>query len=116
MSPTLASGSGSSTIAGLAVLMALFALAIWILKRAQSPRLSRSKHLSVLATQPIGPGQQLLIVRAGEQTLLIGASTQSVNLITAIDTLPAELPVSAGQRMSSETRTWSHLLSGLVRR
>lgn len=116
MSPALAAGSGSSTVAGLVLLIALFVLAIWILKRAQNPRLTRSQHLSVLAAQSIGPGQQLLIIRAGEQTLLIGASAQSVNLISAIDGLPADVLAGPGQSHRADMRGLSHLLSSLVRR
>lgn len=77
--------STGSTLMGLIFMVTLFALALWFIKRSQSSRNTGSGPLRVLATQSIGPGQQLIIVRAGEQTLLVGASAQSVNLICEID-------------------------------
>lgn len=88
--------STSSTLLGLTFLIVLFALALWFVKRGNLPRTLRGGPLRVLASHGIGPGQQLLIVQVGAQTLLVGASAQSVNLICEIDSpLAATSPDAA---------------------
>lgn len=48
-------------------------------------RTSGNKNLKIIETVPLGIDKSLLLVKVGEQYLLLGSTQKSINLLTAID-------------------------------
>jgi flagellar biosynthetic protein FliO len=74
----------TSTTIGLFFLVLLFCAALWLLRRSHHPGV-RNGAMQIAERHVIGPGQQLMIVRVGGQTLLLGVCAQSVNLLSTLD-------------------------------
>jgi flagellar protein FliO/FliZ len=58
----------------------------WLLKRMRVPAFGQQKGLSVVRQLPIGTKERLMIVQAGEEQFLIGVTSQSVQLISKLET------------------------------
>lgn len=89
---SLSGGAGGTLLRlglGLVVVIGLIALVWYVMKRIQRskyPALEESGAalIDVVATTSIGPTRALHLVRVGEEIVLVGATDQSVNVITRI--------------------------------
>jgi flagellar biosynthetic protein FliO len=69
----------------LSVVVVLIFLSAIVYRRWQGkPAVSGQKQLTLLETLPLGPKRVLHVVKAGDQTLLIGATDQSIQLISTL--------------------------------
>ncbi|MDH3645511.1 MAG: flagellar biosynthetic protein FliO [Gammaproteobacteria bacterium] len=69
---TLGTGSLISVFFSLAVVLGLIVLVGWVMKRMQRVQRGGSAMLEVVDVLPVGPKEKILLVRAGDQRLLIG--------------------------------------------
>jgi len=83
-----ASGIGQVTFALLLVLAAVFAVA-WMLKRLRAVTGAGANGIEVLAQTSLGSKERAVIVRVGEERLLLGVASGQVTLLKS---LPAQAP------------------------
>jgi flagellar protein FliO/FliZ len=82
-----ASGIGQVTFALLLVLAAVFGVA-WMLKRLRAVTGAGANGIEVLAQTSLGSKERAVIVRVGEERLLLGVASGQVTLLK-----PAQAPV-----------------------
>lgn len=91
LSPTaMATTNGSqldwaTTFGSLLFVIAFILLLAWLLKRMRVPALVNQKGLSVVRQIAIGHRERIMIVQAGEEQFLVGATAQSIQLIAKLD-------------------------------
>jgi flagellar protein FliO/FliZ len=76
----------------LGVVLVLIALAVfaWLLRRVQSRVSGGHEGLRVRASLPLGGKERLVIVQIQDETLLLGVSSGSVQLVSRLATPPAQ--------------------------
>jgi flagellar protein FliO/FliZ len=77
------------------LVIGLILLLAWLLKKSRLvPNLTQSQ-LRVLSVLPLGTREKLLVVKVGEQQLLLGMTPANISLLCTLDTPLAEqsLPV-----------------------
>jgi flagellar protein FliO/FliZ len=84
-----ASGIGQVTFALLLVLAAVFGVA-WMLKRLRAVAGAGANGIEVLAQTSLGAKERAVIVRVGNERMLLGVASGQVTLLK---TLPQEAPV-----------------------
>jgi len=86
-----------NVIVSLAAVIALVALIVWALRRfaPRAVRMYSSDNLKVLSRTFLGPKQMVCIVKAPGKVLVVGATQQSVTLLSEISD-PAEVERIAG--------------------
>ena len=74
-------------------------VALWLFKRTRALRSGADGPLSIVAALGVGPRERIAVVRAGDRTLLLGITAQSVNLLCELDGWPdkADSPVAASR-------------------
>ncbi|MGH8143147.1 MAG: flagellar biosynthetic protein FliO [Steroidobacteraceae bacterium] len=82
--PSTAGGLMRVMVALILVLAAIFAAA-WVSRRVRSVGGARSSSLDVLAQLPLGPRERAVLVRVGEQQLLIGVTTGCIRTLHVLD-------------------------------
>ena len=85
-----ASGIGQVTFALLLVLAAVFGVA-WMLKRLRAATGAGANGIEVLAQTSLGAKERAVIVRVGEERLLLGVASGQVTLLKQ---LPADAPAA----------------------
>jgi flagellar protein FliO/FliZ len=85
-----ASGIGQVTFALLLVLAAVFGVA-WMLKRLRAVTGAGANGIEVLAQTSLGSKERAVIVRVGDERLLLGVASGQVTLLKS---LPAQAPVA----------------------
>ena len=83
-----------ASIASLALVIGMLAGVLWWLRRL-APRAGAGKHIRVIESVPLGPGQSLYLVRLADRGLLVAASRDRCELLCELDSLPAEEGVVA---------------------
>lgn len=73
------------TLLGIAVILYLAYISTKLLGRKISVRGSSGRKLKILDSVSVGQGKSLIIVKAGEKTFLVGAASESINLIGELD-------------------------------
>jgi len=86
-----ASGIGQVTFALLLVLAAVFGVA-WLLKRLRAVTGAGTNGIEVLAQTSLGSKERAVIVRVGNDRLLLGVASGQVTLLK---TLPQDAPVES---------------------
>lgn len=83
--------------ATLGLLVSLFGLMIWLIKKytAKSKKNSSGINLEILSKMSLQPKNQLFVVKAGDRTLLLGVSEKSINTL-------ADLSENLPQKQSFE--------------
>ncbi len=78
-------------VVGLLVVLALLAVVVRVLRRSTGLQARRQAPLAVLARQSLGKGVSVAVVRAGDDTFLLGVAPQHVTRIARMepDTLGA---------------------------
>jgi flagellar biosynthetic protein FliO len=77
-----------TTMLALGVVLALMGGALWAARRwmPQAARIGgRRGPIDILATRAIGPRRSLVLVRAGERTLLLGVTPQSIQTLSEFE-------------------------------
>jgi flagellar protein FliO/FliZ len=82
--PSFAGGL-AQTLAGLAIVLALIFGAAWVLRRLNVGASPAGSALRLVASQPLGQRERVVLVEVGDQWLVIGVAPGSVS---AIATLP----------------------------
>lgn len=82
----LSSGHAAQVLGGLAIVLALIALASWAARRMQSLRPNAGRHIRVVEGLAIGTRDKLLLVEVDGQRILIGVSP---GRMTTLGTVPA---------------------------
>ncbi len=95
-----------SLLAFVAVL-AMIPLALWLLRRLQTPRSTRGP-LAVVAGLALGPRERIVVVRAADRHLLVGITGQSMALLAELDRWPAEPAGGADAFASALERAGGH--------
>jgi flagellar protein FliO/FliZ len=95
--PIGAGGLLSVTLALLAVLAAIFALA-WFTRRARTFGNRAAGALEVLANMPLGPKERAVLLKVGAAQILLGVAPGRVNVLHVLEQ-PIEVgrPAAAGQ-------------------
>lgn len=88
-----------SLLAFVAVL-AMIPAALWVVKRAQSPRSSRGP-LSLVAGLALGPRERVVVVRAADRHLLVGITGQSMTLLAELERWPTDAEPGAATPFAS---------------
>ena len=73
------------TLLGIALILYLAYISTKLLGRKLSVRGGSSRKLKILDSVSVGQGKSLIIVQAGEKTFLVGAASESINLISELD-------------------------------
>jgi flagellar protein FliO/FliZ len=82
--------SGLKMMAGLAIILALLFLALYLLKRlpqSRSSRLGPQAGLRVIGTRGLGPKKYIALVEVGGSVLILGVTNEH---ITRLDKIPAD--------------------------
>lgn len=77
-----------TSIASLALVIGMLAGVLWWLRRL-APRAGTGRHLRVIESVPLGPGQSLHLVELAGRGLLVASSRDRCELLCEMDTLPA---------------------------
>lgn len=81
-----------SVLLKLGAVIALIYGSLFLLKRWQGGALTaRPRQLTIVETTRLSPRQALHLVQAGDRTLLIGATDQSLTLLTELDSFGGAL-------------------------
>lgn len=79
------------------VLALIFALA-WILKRTRIGGPNFSQSIRVIATHPLGYKEKILVVKVGEEQLVLGVSSQQITFLCKLEnTLSEQTPTACDQ-------------------
>lgn len=85
----------ATTVGSLLFVIALILFLGWLMKRMRVPTMGQQKGLSIVRQIPVGTKERIMIVQAGEEQFLVGATTQSIQLIAKLETPLAQEEVSA---------------------
>ncbi|WP_240206859.1 flagellar biosynthetic protein FliO [Vibrio sp. CyArs1] len=76
-----------ATTLGSLVLVILIILGLaWVLKRMKVPSLVNQQGLKIVRQIPVGTKERIAIVQAGEEQFLVGITSQSIQLISKLET------------------------------
>ena len=84
-----------------AVIVLIYGSLFWVRRWQGGAWAIHPKQLNIIETTRLSPRQALHIIRAGERTLLIGATDQSLTLLTELEPFTAVLD-AAQQEMRRE--------------
>ncbi|EKO3429820.1 flagellar biosynthetic protein FliO [Vibrio fluvialis] len=76
----------ATTFGSLLFVIALILFMAWLLKRMRVPAFGHQKGLNVVRQLPVGTKERVMIVQAGEEQFLIGVTSQSIQLISKLET------------------------------
>lgn len=106
-SPTGLSALGQVTFGLAVVLLLLFALA-WLVRRGRLlPHYQMRDEFKVLAVLPLGQKERLILLKVGEDQLLLGATAEQIRLLHKLETpLDFSPAVKDGSRFATILRDW----------
>ncbi|MCI7804919.1 MAG: flagellar biosynthetic protein FliO [Oscillospiraceae bacterium] len=73
------------TLLGIALILYLAYISTKLLGKKFSFKNGSGRKLKILDSVSVGQGKMLIIVQAGEKTFLVGAASESINLISELD-------------------------------
>lgn len=76
----------ATTFGSLLFVIALILFMAWLLKRMRVPAFGQQKGLCVVRQLPVGTKERVMIVQAGDAQFLIGVTSQSIQLISKLET------------------------------
>lgn len=77
-------------LSGLAVVIALLFACLWLIRRLAAPRGSAAAAIRVLGAAAVGPRERVVLVRLGEQVLVLGVAPGRVTKLHEMK--PEDLP------------------------
>ncbi|MFT3758710.1 flagellar biosynthetic protein FliO [Thauera sp.] len=111
--PELA-GSLVQMLGGLAVVIALLLASLWLIRRLAAPRGSAAAAIEVLGAAAVGPRERVVLVRLGQQLLVLGVAPGSV---TRLHEMKAEeLPLAARHEASGPEKSFPAWLGQAMKR
>jgi len=110
------SGSIVTVITSLAIVLGLFAVAIWLMRRGLGGAASQlpSDAVAVLGQLPLTGRQQILLVRIGPKLLLVSTNGETSTTLTEIETpddVDRIVGLCAESQPNSTTQTFRSLLA-----
>ncbi|MGF1739654.1 flagellar biosynthetic protein FliO [Vibrio profundum] len=75
----------ATTFGSLLLVIALILFLAWLLKRMKVPTLTNQKGLCVVRQLQVGQKERIMIIQAGDEQLLVGVTSQSIQLISKLD-------------------------------
>ncbi len=116
--PTELAGSLFQMLAGLAVVIALLLGCLWLIRRLAAPRGSAAAAIEVLGAAAVGPRERVVLVRLGEQVLVLGVAPGSVTRLHEMkaEDLPLAARHGAQPPSSGPTRNFSAWLGQAMKR
>ncbi len=94
-----------------AAVVAAIPLALALLKRAQTIRPGRRGPVQVVGGAALGPRERIAVVETGGKWLVLGVTSQSINLLTTLDQAPDGVVLSATTGVQPEVARFATLLS-----
>ncbi|MDW6093498.1 flagellar biosynthetic protein FliO [Vibrio rhizosphaerae] len=82
-----------TTLGSLVFVIAFILVLAFLLKKMRLPALGHQKDLMIIRQLPIGTKEKLLVVQAGEEQFLVGATSHSIQLISKL-----EQPLASGSQ------------------
>ena len=76
----------ATTFGSLIFVVAFILFLAWLLKRMRVPSMMNQGGLSIVRQLPVGTRERVVIVQAGEEQFLVGVTSQSVQLISKLET------------------------------
>ena len=105
-----AGGLLSVTLALLAVLAAIFALA-WLARRMRMNGSRAGNALQILASMPLGPKERAVLVKVGEAQILLGVAPGQVNALHVL-----AQPIEIGKPASTDGPAARPTFAALLKR
>lgn len=73
------------TLLGIAIILYLAYISTKLLGRKLSVKTGSGRKIKILDSVSVGQGKTILIVQAGSKTFLVGAASESIHLISELD-------------------------------
>ncbi|MEZ9230951.1 flagellar biosynthetic protein FliO [Vibrio amylolyticus] len=86
----------ATTVGSLLFVIALIVVLAWALKRMRVPTMMNQKGLSIVRQISVGTKERIMIVQAGEDQFLVGVTSQSIQLISKLDTPITQEELASG--------------------
>jgi flagellar protein FliO/FliZ len=77
-------------VTALAAVLALIPLAVWLLKRFGGHRVAPLAGLQVVGQLPLGTGQRVVVLQAGDRWLLLGVTAGTITRLGSLPKPPTE--------------------------
>lgn len=100
-------------LSALALVFGLLGLFYWMAARYGSrPIRGGARRIEVLERRPLGDRSQLVLVQVGRETFLLGATSQSVTLLSQVDLEPQPAGVESVEKaeVPRDFHKWLELL------
>ncbi|WNJ94647.1 flagellar biosynthetic protein FliO [Vibrio ruber] len=94
-----------TTLGSLIFVVAIILVLALLLKKMRLPALGHQKDLMIIRQLPIGTKEKLLVVQAGEEQFLVGATSHSIQLISKLE-----------QPLTSKSQAAEHPFAGQLNR
>lgn len=90
----------ATTLGSLLLVIALILGMAWMLKKMRLPSMSGQKDFSIKRQITLGTKERMMVVQAGDEQFLVGATAHSIQLIAKLDTpleddTPQQVPFGA---------------------
>jgi flagellar protein FliO/FliZ len=73
------------TLLGLLLVLGCIVVVAWLLKRSNSFQSSANGKMKMIAGLPLGTRERAVLIQIGDEQLLLGVTTHSVNLLHKLD-------------------------------
>ena len=94
--PGVATGQALNLLMGMVIVLAVIALAAWLVKRFAPRGYGASGALRVVAGAAVGPRERVVIVEIGSTWLVIGVAPGSVSRLHEMPRAPTEATAAEG--------------------
>jgi flagellar protein FliO/FliZ len=112
--PSLQAPIGSGDIlsvgASLIIVVAAIMLCGWLYSRSQGLRVRGSGIISIIATQPLGPKERILLIEVANKQLIVGMTSTQVSTLHVFDE-----PVVRQEGGGEQRGNFSDRLKGMLR-
>lgn len=112
--PSLQAPIGSGDIlsvgASLIVVVAAIMLCGWLYSRSQGLRVRGGGIINIIATQPLGPKERLLLIEVADKQLIVGMTSTQVSTLHVFDEPVVRQDLGLEQRVNFRDR-----LKGILR-
>lgn len=82
----------------LVLVVATVPISVWVMRRLPAWRPVGGSTLTIMETLSLGPRERLLVVRSGSRHLLIGATGQSISLVSELPDYPTQADIGLADK------------------
>lgn len=82
------------TVAPLVLVLGTLVALLWWLRRASGRGPASGRHIQVVESISLGPGQSLHLVKLGDRGLLVASTAQRCDLVCEIENVPEPAPAA----------------------